>query len=80
MDVHITKDGVIVLMHDGTVTRTTGKAGDVEDFTYGELDGLEAACNRKPNDPEIMKKYFGRGIDGTDTDRPDILKKVLAGI
>ena len=33
-DIYITKDGVLVVMHDGTVDRTTNGTGKVEDFTY----------------------------------------------
>jgi len=42
LDVRQTKDGVIVLMHDKTVHRTTGVKGFVWDFTLEELKQLEA--------------------------------------
>ncbi len=42
MDVHQTKDGQVVLMHDNSVDRTTGGTGDVWDLTLEELQGLEA--------------------------------------
>ncbi|WP_295937102.1 glycerophosphodiester phosphodiesterase family protein [uncultured Alistipes sp.] len=37
IDPRITKDGVIVLMHDATIDRTTNGTGKVSDYTYEEL-------------------------------------------
>jgi len=37
LDVKTTKDGIPVLMHDGTVDRTTNGSGKVEDYTLSEL-------------------------------------------
>ncbi len=42
-DVQMTKDGILVLIHDETVKRTTGKEGWVKDYTYEELKNLNAA-------------------------------------
>ena len=42
LDVRQTKDGVIMLMHDKTVHRTTGVKGFVWDFTLEELRQMEA--------------------------------------
>lgn len=42
LDVRQTKDGVIVLMHDKTIHRTTGVKGFVWDLTLEELRKLEA--------------------------------------
>ena len=36
-DVQRTKDGVLVLFHDGSLTRVTGEEGAVADYTYEEL-------------------------------------------
>lgn len=36
-DVHITKDGHLVTIHDSTVNRTTDGRGNVEDFMLNEL-------------------------------------------
>lgn len=41
-DVQMTKDGILVLIHDELVNRTTDKAGFVKDFTYSELKKLDA--------------------------------------
>ena len=37
LDVKKTKDGVLVLMHDGTLDRTTTGHGKVSDYTYEEI-------------------------------------------
>ena len=39
-DVHITRDGVLVLFHDDTLARVTGAEGAVGDYTYEELQRL----------------------------------------
>jgi glycerophosphoryl diester phosphodiesterase len=36
-DVQVTKDGVLVLFHDDTLDRVTGKSGCIADYTYKEL-------------------------------------------
>lgn len=42
MDVHSTKDGVIVVMHDHTVDRTTNGAGPIQEYSFAELQALDA--------------------------------------
>ncbi len=39
-DVRRTRDGVLALFHDETVTRVTGAEGGVADYTYAELQRL----------------------------------------
>ena len=36
-DVQRTKDGILVLFHDDTILRMTGKPGKIQDYTYEEL-------------------------------------------
>ena len=36
-DVQRTKDGILVLFHDDTILRMTGKPGRIQDYTYDEL-------------------------------------------
>ena len=36
-DVQRTKDGILVLFHDDTILRMTGKPGKIQDYTYDEL-------------------------------------------
>lgn len=40
VDLQMTKDSIIVLMHDNTIDRTTTGTGRVKDHTYGELQKL----------------------------------------
>lgn len=42
MDVHLTKDSHLVVIHDSTVDRTTNGKGKVEDLTYAEILSLDA--------------------------------------
>jgi glycerophosphoryl diester phosphodiesterase len=42
MDVHSTSDGVLVVLHDDTVDRTTDGSGAVLDFTYEALQTITA--------------------------------------
>lgn len=41
LDIQMTKDGELVVIHDETVDRTTNGSGCVKDFTYAELFKLE---------------------------------------
>jgi glycerophosphoryl diester phosphodiesterase len=43
-DVQLTKDGVLVLMHDEMVNRTTNSTGFVKDYSYKELSVLDAGA------------------------------------
>lgn len=42
LDVGLSRDGEVVLMHDRTLDRTTNGIGNLNDFTLEELKGLEA--------------------------------------
>lgn len=44
LDVHLSKDGEIVIIHDERLDRTTNAHGFVRDFTLEELRGFDA-CN-----------------------------------
>lgn len=41
-DLHVTADGVPVLLHDTTLDRTTTGTGSIEETTLSSLDGLDA--------------------------------------
>lgn len=41
-DVHLTADNLLVVIHDGTVDRTTNGAGRVADLTLAEIQALDA--------------------------------------
>ncbi|MGE4425549.1 MAG: glycerophosphodiester phosphodiesterase family protein [Solirubrobacteraceae bacterium] len=43
IDVHVSKDGVVVVGHDQTVDRTTNGTGRIQDMTLAELRQLDSA-------------------------------------
>ena len=51
LDVHLTKDGKLAVIHDATVDRTTNGTGFVSDFTADELAALDAR-SIQPDWPE----------------------------
>lgn len=65
MDIQKTKDGVLVVMHDETVERTTNGTGRVEDLTFAEIRSLDAGNGEKiPTFQEViaLAKESGVGI------------------
>jgi glycerophosphoryl diester phosphodiesterase len=61
MDVHSTADGVLVVMHDDTVDRTTDGTGPLLSFTLDELKALDAGYNWSPDDGGTFP-YRGQSI------------------
>ena len=61
MDVHMTADGHIVLLHDATVDRTTTGTGRVDGFTLAELQSLEVGVNWN-TDNGVTFPYRGQGL------------------
>jgi glycerophosphoryl diester phosphodiesterase len=53
IDLRLTKDSVLVLMHDKTITRTTGKKGEVSSFTYEELKQFPLLHKGQPTTERI---------------------------
>lgn len=45
LDVHLSKDGHLVVIHDESVDRTTDGSGFVRDFTLAELQGMNAGTS-----------------------------------
>jgi glycerophosphoryl diester phosphodiesterase len=60
LDVHMTRDGHIVVIHDATVDRTTSGTGAVSEMTIEELRGLDAGYNFSP-DGASTRPYRGKG-------------------
>ncbi|MDD6450498.1 MAG: glycerophosphodiester phosphodiesterase [Lachnospiraceae bacterium] len=56
LDVQLTKDGEIVVIHDETVDRTTDGSGWVKDFTLEELRKLDASYQNLMQGGEVVKK------------------------
>lgn len=61
MDIHITKDGVLILMHDETVDRTTDGTGEIESMTLAELKELDAGYDWSLDDG-VTFPYRGKGL------------------
>jgi glycerophosphoryl diester phosphodiesterase len=49
LDVHLARDGVVVVHHDATVDRTTNGSGPVAAYTLDELRGLDAGFRFTPD-------------------------------
>jgi glycerophosphoryl diester phosphodiesterase len=61
LDVRTTQDGKLVLMHDGTVDRTTNGKGDVANMTFDEIRALEVRGGGKvPTLDEALSLAHGR--------------------
>lgn len=75
MDAQLTADGEVVLIHDGTVDRTTDGTGAVADMTLDELQELDAGHRFEGPDGDFP--YRGTGVriptlDGVFAAFPDI--------
>ena len=61
-DVHMTKDGGLVLMHDDCVERTTNGKGRIRELTLGEIKRLDATVNAKidilPEAPPTLDEFL----------------------
>ena len=62
MDVHSTKDNVIVVIHDSTLQRTTNGKGNIRDYTYEELEKFDAGYWYKTEGKEEYP-YREKGIN-----------------
>jgi glycerophosphoryl diester phosphodiesterase len=60
MDVQMTRDGEIVVIHDATVDRTTDGSGLVADHTFAELEDLDAGARFL--DRAGLPSFRGRGV------------------
>lgn len=60
MDVRVTRDGALAVIHDATVDRTTDGAGPVRDFTARELQALDAGY--RFSGPEGGHGFRGSGV------------------
>jgi glycerophosphoryl diester phosphodiesterase len=65
-DVHLSRDGVVVIHHDATLERTTNGGGPVAALTADELGRLDAAfhseafrgaCGGVPRLDEVLRRY-----------------------
>ena len=85
LDVRTTNDGVLVLMHDSTVDRTTNGSGDVSAMSWSELQALTVPSTFDgvpdqgvPSFLEALEHIDGRGV--VDVDVKDAEAEALAAV
>jgi glycerophosphoryl diester phosphodiesterase len=61
LDVHMARDGEIVVMHDPELRRTTGREGTIPEMTFAELREADAGYNFSP-DADGRFHFRGAGI------------------
>src|SRR5690606_29624732 len=83
IDPRLTKDSVIVLMHDATLDRTTTATGKLSDYTYAELASLrlkDAKGNvtdyKIPTLEEVIR--WSRGKTVINLDKKDVPMYMIA--
>ncbi len=59
-DVHVTRDGVLVLLHDPTLDRTTDATGAVAALSAADLRGVDAGARFTPDGRTFP--WRGRGV------------------
>lgn len=64
LDVRLSKDGILILMHDDSVDRTSNASGKVEDFTVEQLKALNLSGEKIPTLAEAaaLAKELGLGL------------------
>ncbi len=61
LDIHETSDGTLIVMHDGTVDRTTNCTGAIVEMTFTDLRECDAGYNFSNDDGETYP-YRGMGL------------------
>lgn len=72
LDVHLTKDGQLVVIHDETVDRTTNGTGEIKNLTLAEIKAIDAgswfnetfAGEKIPTLEEVLRLLKELGFDG----------------
>ncbi|MBQ7797269.1 MAG: hypothetical protein IJ374_12025 [Lachnospiraceae bacterium] len=57
-DVQMTKDGILVLFHDDTITRLTGQDGAIADYTLKELRQFTFEHNRYTDKIVVFEEFL----------------------
>lgn len=84
IDIKVSADGVPYLMHDQTVTRTTGAKGDAERLTYAQVRALplKGGAEPPPTLLEALRRSCGRVLVDLDlkTERVAPIVAVVEGL
>jgi glycerophosphoryl diester phosphodiesterase len=58
LDLQLSKDGMLIVMHDESVDRTTNGTGSISDLSYRELAKLDAGSGERiPTFPEVISTF-----------------------
>jgi glycerophosphoryl diester phosphodiesterase len=80
VDVNTTKDGILVLMHDNSIDRTTNGKGWISDFTFAELQQFSlkkdsiVTTHKIPTLSEVLSVAKDKIILNLDIKRVDVAK------
>ncbi len=78
VDVQLTRDGRLVVIHDDTVDRTTNGHGAVKDLTFAELRALDAGKMEPiPSLEEVVDLVKGRAHLVVELKQPDAAVPLL---
>jgi len=59
LDVHLTADGQLAVIHDDTLDRTTDRSGNVADLTMAEILGADAGFRFEADDGSFPFRGMG---------------------
>jgi len=79
LDLHLSKDGALIVMHDGTVDRTTDGSGQIRDLTLEEIRALDAGLGERVPVFEEVLEAVGRPVQAEikDVAAARVLARVL---
>jgi glycerophosphoryl diester phosphodiesterase len=81
IDVHLTKDNHLVVIHDATVDRTTDGEGAIADLTLQELKQLDAGKGERiPTLQEVIELVHGKVILQIELKGPGTAEPVIRAI
>jgi glycerophosphoryl diester phosphodiesterase len=81
IDVHCTRDGVPVLLHDATVDRTTNGGGEIAGLSLRQTRRLDAGDGERiPTLREVLKAVDGRALLVLEVKAAEIEESVLTAV
>jgi glycerophosphoryl diester phosphodiesterase len=66
LDVRLTRDGEVLLFHDGKLERKTSMSGAVRDHTLAELQRVDIGAWFDRKHPEVEERFAGTGLNTLD--------------
>lgn len=67
LDVHLTKDNQLIVIHDAKLDRTTNLQGEVKNYNYAEIQNLDAAYHFKNEKNESIYRNKNIRIEKLET-------------